>query len=100
MTTDPNPGVTPAGETAEASRMESKAGSTTSAGRAGDQAQLPTDQAWVRILAANGSDGPEIRDDRVATIRSAIQKGTYKVSPDQTAEAILSHLTGQRDSAA
>jgi anti-sigma28 factor (negative regulator of flagellin synthesis) len=51
-------------------------------------------------LATQANRGTDIRSERVAALQSAIQKGTYQVSPEQTAEAILSELLGKRDSAA
>lgn len=47
------------------------------------------DQARAHQLAAQ-ADAPEIRSARIAAIQSAMANGTYQVSPEQTAEAILS----------
>lgn len=48
------------------------------------------DQARASWLAAQASTSPEIRSDRIAAIKAAIASGTYQVSAEQTAEAILS----------
>jgi flagellar biosynthesis anti-sigma factor FlgM len=37
---------------------------------------------------------PEIRQDRVASLKSAIEKGNYALDPDQIAEAMLNEMAG------
>jgi flagellar biosynthesis anti-sigma factor FlgM len=48
------------------------------------------DQARTSWLAAQAASPPEIRSERIAGIQRAIANGTYQVSAEQTAEAILS----------
>ncbi len=43
---------------------------------------------------------PEIRSERIAAIQAAIANGTYQVSPEQTAEAILAEHLARDESAA
>jgi flagellar biosynthesis anti-sigma factor FlgM len=40
-------------------------------------------------LAAQAATQPEIRSEKIATLKNAIANGTYQVSADQIAEAIL-----------
>jgi flagellar biosynthesis anti-sigma factor FlgM len=44
------------------------------------------------MLAAKATQLPEMRSDKVASIRRAIQGGHYQLSPDQTADAMLSDM--------
>lgn len=64
----------------------------------GDPNQEPPEQRWTGRLARAGQ-AAEIREERIAAIQTAIANGTYQISAEQTAEAILSeHLV--RDEAA
>jgi flagellar biosynthesis anti-sigma factor FlgM len=47
------------------------------------------DQARTSWLAAQAATQPEIRSEKIATLKNAIANGTYQVSADQIAEAIL-----------
>ena len=58
-----------------------------------DQAHFSPDQARVRGLAAEANRLPEIRQERVAALASAVRNGTYNVTPEKTASAILDHIT-------
>jgi len=57
-----------------------------------DTAQLSTDQARVQALAVQASALPEIRQDKVDALRRVVRDGSYRVSPEQTAEAMLSEI--------
>jgi flagellar biosynthesis anti-sigma factor FlgM len=46
----------------------------------------------VQVLAAQVDNFPEIRQEKVAALEDAIQKGTYQVTPEKTAEAMLSQV--------
>lgn len=101
MRIDPNTRITDAGEAGGSAKAGSKAASGTSGGGlASDQAELSPDQARVGTLAAQVNNLPEIRGEKVAAIASAVRKGTYQVSPEQTAEAILSELQARHGAAA
>jgi flagellar biosynthesis anti-sigma factor FlgM len=97
------------------SRKEENAGSPAAAGPGSERNQfspeqgLPerassdqasAEQARVSWLAAQAVPPPEIRSERIAAIQSAIANGTYAVSPEQTAEAILSERQVRDESAA
>ncbi|MFZ0284597.1 MAG: flagellar biosynthesis anti-sigma factor FlgM [Terriglobales bacterium] len=60
-----------------------------------DSAQLSTDRSQLQTLSAAVLQLPEIRQDKVAALAGQLQKGSYQVSPQQTAEALLSALTAQ-----
>ena len=47
-----------------------------------------------------GAGPPEVRSERIAAIQAAIANGTYQVSAEQTAEAILAEHLVRDESAA
>lgn len=51
--------------------------------------QLSGDVVRLNSLAAQANDVPEIRQDKVDSLRQAIHSGTYKVSDEALADAIL-----------
>lgn len=51
------------------------------------------DSVTLSSLASKALDTPEVRQDKVDSLRSAIQNGSYTVDPDQTADAMLSDWT-------
>jgi flagellar biosynthesis anti-sigma factor FlgM len=55
-----------------------------------DSAQLSSDQARVQSFAAQVNNLPEIRQEKVDALRRVIREGSYEVSPEQTADAMLS----------
>jgi flagellar biosynthesis anti-sigma factor FlgM len=77
-----------------AAKSGSQAASGTSGGetQAGDKADLSLDQERVRTLAAEVNRLPEIRQEKVVALTRAIQEGSYEVTPEQTAEAIVSEM--------
>ncbi|MGO9648751.1 MAG: flagellar biosynthesis anti-sigma factor FlgM [Terriglobales bacterium] len=62
----------------------------------GDSTRLSTDQANVQALSAAVLQLPEIRQDKVAALTEQVQKGSYQVTAQQTAEALLTALTTNR----
>jgi negative regulator of flagellin synthesis FlgM len=54
-----------------------------------DAATLSVDSTRVNSLVAKALDAPDIRADRVETLRQAVQSGEYKVDPAQIAEAMI-----------
>jgi flagellar biosynthesis anti-sigma factor FlgM len=90
-----NVGQTP--DAGPAGRADSRVASSTGGPvREGDFAQLSTDQVKVRALSTAVLQLPEIRQDRVATLAEQVQNGTYQVTAQQTAEALLTALTTNR----
>jgi len=63
-----------------------------------DHAQGPPERQWANRLAQAGP--PEVRSERIAAIQAAIANGTYQVSAEQTAEAILAEHVVRDESAA
>jgi len=63
-----------------------------------DHAQGPPERQWANRLAQAGP--PEVRSERIAAIQAAIGNGTYQVSAEQTAEAILAEHQVRDESAA
>jgi len=53
-----------------------------------DKATLSTATS-VGALTAAALASPEVRQDKVAALRSAIQDGTYRVEADKIAEAMI-----------
>lgn len=54
-----------------------------------DKADLSSDAQQFAILSAQSSHVPDVRADRVATLKSAIQNGSYSVSNHQIAQSML-----------
>lgn len=92
MRIDANAGAGAAADLSESAKPGSRASARTpsSEALASDQAELSAGQARVQVLAAQVDNFPEIRQEKVAALEDAIQKGTYQVTPEKTAEAILS----------
>jgi len=73
----------------------SSAGGINQAELATDTAKLSTDGSRIAGLTAAVNELPEIRQERVAALSEQVRSGTYRVSPEQTAEAIISHMLGR-----
>jgi len=58
-----------------------------------DVAELSPDYLRVPSLATAASRFPEIRQEKVAALSTAIRSGSYNVSSAQTAESLLAHIT-------
>jgi len=57
-----------------------------------DQAQLSGTHVQVQALAAQASQLPEVRQEKVSALRQAILGGSYHPDPEQVADALLSHM--------
>ncbi len=57
-----------------------------------DQAQLSGIHAHVQALAAQLSQLPEIRQEKVNALRQAVLGGTYQPAPQQVADAVFAHM--------
>jgi negative regulator of flagellin synthesis FlgM len=57
-----------------------------------DQAQLSGIHVQGQALAAQTSQLPEVRQERVQALRQAIQSGQYQVSPEKVAGALFDHM--------
>jgi len=54
-----------------------------------DETNLSVDSQKIGLLQSQITQLPEVRQDRVAALRSAVQEGRYQVSDEQIANAIL-----------
>jgi flagellar biosynthesis anti-sigma factor FlgM len=57
-----------------------------------DQAQLSGTRAHVQDLAAQVSHFPEVREERVNTLRRVVQSGSYQPGSSQVAGALFDHM--------
>lgn len=57
-----------------------------------DQAVLSGAHATVAALVAQASQLPEVREDRVASLRQAIAAGEYRPGSEQVANSLMAHL--------
>ncbi|HLV88659.1 MAG TPA: flagellar biosynthesis anti-sigma factor FlgM [Candidatus Sulfotelmatobacter sp.] len=95
MRIDFNPGTQAAPETTS-SRPQSASDERASSSAFGeDQAQLSGAHVQVQALAAQVSQMPEVREERVQALRQAVASGTYRPSPHQVASSMISHMVSR-----
>ena len=83
----------------EASGAKSGQGSAGSvAGATTDAVRFSLGRASVQALSAAVGQMPEIRQERVAALSQMISQGSYQVSAEQLAEALIRHATGSSSS--
>lgn len=58
-----------------------------------DTATLSTGQDTMADLTARVNQAPEIRQDKVAALAELMRTGNYAVTPAQTADAVMAHMT-------
>ena len=95
MRIDPNPLPQPIAESDRSAAQNTAAASGNPADNsalAPDQAELSTSHAQVQALAAQASQLPEIRRERVVALRQTVQNGSYRPSPERVAQAIFAHM--------
>ncbi len=97
MRIDPNGRAQQAQDAGEANSPSARPTAATPSQSASltDTAQLSADQVRVQALSAQVNALPEIRQEKVAALGRAIRDGTYQVSPEQTAEAMLAEFSPQ-----
>lgn len=61
-----------------------------------DEVQFSIDREKVQRLKSDLDGMPDLRQERVAVLRQALEAGSYKVPNQQTAEAMSFDLLGQR----
>jgi flagellar biosynthesis anti-sigma factor FlgM len=97
MRIDLNPGVQQTTDPAELSKSSSRPSVDAAAsGMAADVATLSPDYLRAQKLVATVNQLPELRKDRVETLSAALRNGTYSVTSEQTADALLTYMTGSR----
>jgi len=69
-----------------------QATSSTASGLGQDQAQISGAHAQVQSLAAQASQLPEVREERVQALRQAVTSGSYRPAPELVAGALLVHM--------
>ncbi len=80
------------------SSTQPKAAETTATPQKGDSITLSPTAEHLRVARAELERMPEVRADRVASFKKAIQNGEYKLNPQATAEGILKHALEARES--
>jgi flagellar biosynthesis anti-sigma factor FlgM len=94
MRIDPNARSTETQAAGQAAASNQRATVTPASGEglAGDTAQLSLDQARIQALATQVNALPEVRQEKVAALGRAVRQGSYQVSPQQTADAMIAEL--------
>jgi flagellar biosynthesis anti-sigma factor FlgM len=86
-------GQVPESEPSAPSSQAASSGSSAAGGVPGqDQAQLSGAHTLVQALAAEASQLPEVREEKVSALRQAVESGSYQTSSEKVAEALFSHL--------
>jgi negative regulator of flagellin synthesis FlgM len=62
-----------------------------------DQVQFSVDGETVQQLKTDLAGLPDLRQDRVAALKQAIDEGSYNVSGQQIAQAMSSDLLGEAE---
>ncbi|MGK0441349.1 MAG: negative regulator of flagellin synthesis FlgM [Pseudohongiellaceae bacterium] len=76
------------GDSPKAEKSSSTA-SPTAASNVSDQIELSSQAQTLKKLEAQLADLPEVNEDRVAALKSAIESGEYQVNDKQIAENLL-----------
>ena len=91
MRIDLNPPAMPEVDRSKGATSGSRTHDMTNRPSAGpeDVAQLSTGSDSIRTLKAHLDKVPEIRQQRVASLQQAIAEGSYRLYPQQIADAML-----------
>ncbi|MGH9572289.1 MAG: flagellar biosynthesis anti-sigma factor FlgM [Candidatus Acidiferrales bacterium] len=81
-------GPSAAGATGAANQVHSPRSSHGGHSSGTDKADLSSEAQQFAKLSAHASKVPDVRADRVATLKNAIQNGTHSVSNHQIAQAM------------
>ncbi len=73
-------------------KASAQAPSAVASGMGEDQAQISSVHAQVQSLAAQASQLPEVREERVQALRQAVVSGNYRPAPEMVAGAMLAHM--------
>jgi flagellar biosynthesis anti-sigma factor FlgM len=91
---NPNSAGALSGANGASSDSRSTASKNRSTTAASDRAELSREQSRVTALTSEVTGLPEVRQERVTALSAAIRDGSYDVSPEQTAEAMISEMLG------
>jgi flagellar biosynthesis anti-sigma factor FlgM len=58
-----------------------------------DQAQLSGSHVSAEVFAAQTLQLPEIREQKVQSLRQAVLSGQYQANPQNVAQALFAHMT-------
>ena len=58
-------------------------------GSAGDRTTLTSTQQSLNALVSTAMSSPDVRQDRVDSLKQAISDGTYKLDPEQIASSMI-----------
>jgi len=75
-------------------RISVTAGASRTA-RVSDSAQISSSTISVGALAVSAKATPDVRQARVEAIRLSLEQGTYEMSPQRIAEAMLAQATSK-----
>jgi flagellar biosynthesis anti-sigma factor FlgM len=93
MRIDSNQGPQPLNEsTSTGSHSATGAGDSSSYAIGEDQALFTGTHTQIDALAAQTSQLPEIREERVLALRQAVESGKYSPSPGQVAGAVVDSM--------
>jgi len=93
MRIDLNLGISPAADSATPVKPDIAVGSgPKNSDLAGDVASPSADYARAQALTAALSQVPDVREEKVAALAQMVHSGSYTVSPEQTAEALMAHM--------
>ena len=95
MRIDLNLGNSPAVDSTQPVKPEASGSAAKSSNLAADVANPSADYMRAQALTAGLSQLPEVREEKVAALAEKVQNGSYAVSPEQTAEALMSHMAGR-----
>jgi flagellar biosynthesis anti-sigma factor FlgM len=97
MRIDLNPAAQALPESGRSPNQSSASGGSAPAAgspRGEDQAQLSGTHAQIESLVAQALQLPDVRQEKVNSLRQAVQGGSYRPSASQVAESLFSHLAG------
>jgi len=71
-------------------KKASTSGTTTAQSTAADRTTLHSDNVSVQSLTSQAMSTPEVRQEKVDTLRQSVNSGEYKADAKETADAIVS----------
>ena len=73
----------------ETEKSKSSANAQASRSQTTDKAGVGEDSVTLSSLASKALESPDVREDKVNSLRQAIESGTYSVDPQQIADAMI-----------
>jgi negative regulator of flagellin synthesis FlgM len=70
-------------------QVKSQSGPTSDVSEGGDRTTLTSGSGSIDSLVSTAMNSPEIRQDKVESLQSAISSGQYKIDPEQIAGAMI-----------